>query len=351
MSDRGAVSFGGFTLDVPGRELRRGDARVDLPPRYFDALALLVRERGRLVTKERLLDDVWRGVPVTDEAITQCVKTLRQRLGDSAASPRFIETAPKHGYRFIAEVEAGEAAAAAPEAAFDWRGMLVTWGAAVVGGGCAGVAGGFIYGLGGAREPLAAGMGAASVLLVLMCLNIAAGLLGGIGVGLGIAAAGGRRWWSVAGGAIGGGAIGAAAQLLGLDAFSLLVGRAPAGITGGLEGTALGGAVALGAQLGGGFAGPTAARPAVGAGIAGAVAGALIAALGGRLMGGSLDLLARSFPESRLNLDAFGRLFGEPEFGPATQAATAAIEGALFAVGVAAAIALAHQHANLGQKR
>ena len=44
-------------------------------------------------------------MPVTDEALTQCIKTLRRQLGDSASSPRFIETVPKHGYRFIAPVE------------------------------------------------------------------------------------------------------------------------------------------------------------------------------------------------------------------------------------------------------
>ena len=67
---------------------------------------MLVGEAGKLVTKDRFLDEVWRGVPVTDEALTQCIKTLRRQLGDDAASPRFIETVPKHGYRFIAPVEA-----------------------------------------------------------------------------------------------------------------------------------------------------------------------------------------------------------------------------------------------------
>ena len=80
--------------------------RVDLNARYFDALALLVREAGTLVSKDRFLAEVWRGVPVTDEALTQCIRTLRRLLGDDASRPRFIETVPKHGYRFIAPVEA-----------------------------------------------------------------------------------------------------------------------------------------------------------------------------------------------------------------------------------------------------
>ncbi|QIK95390.1 transcriptional regulator [Sphingomonas sp. HDW15A] len=104
----GGIQFEGFTLDAAQRQLRRGDQTVDLSSRYFDALALLVAEQGRLVSKNRFLDEVWRGVPVTDEALTQCIRTLRRQLGDDASRPRFIETVPKHGYRFIAPVTVNE---------------------------------------------------------------------------------------------------------------------------------------------------------------------------------------------------------------------------------------------------
>lgn len=100
----GSFRFERFFLDPHDRQLRRDDAPVELNARYLDALALLVREQGRLVSKERFHEEVWRGVPVTDEALTQCIRTLRRQLGDDAASPRFIETVPKHGYRFIAPV-------------------------------------------------------------------------------------------------------------------------------------------------------------------------------------------------------------------------------------------------------
>ena len=102
--------FDRFLLDSANRRLTRDGVPVELNARYLDALGLLVRDAGQLVTKDRFLDEVWRGVPVTDEALTQCIKTLRRQLGDSAASPRLIETVPKHGYRFIAPVEAGPAA-------------------------------------------------------------------------------------------------------------------------------------------------------------------------------------------------------------------------------------------------
>src|SRR3954469_16952178 len=104
-----SVRFEDFELDAGNRQLRRGSEAVDLKGRYFDALALLVGEPGRLVTKDRFMDEVWRGVPVTDEALTQCIRTLRRQLGDDASRPRFIETVPKHGYRFIAPLH-GEVA-------------------------------------------------------------------------------------------------------------------------------------------------------------------------------------------------------------------------------------------------
>src|SRR5918997_970205 len=110
----GSFRFHRFCLDLGNRQLTRDDVPVELNARYLDALALLVREDGRLVSKDRFLDEVWRGVPVTDEALTQCIKTLRSRLGDDAASPRFIETVPKHGYRFIAPVESIADGHAAP---------------------------------------------------------------------------------------------------------------------------------------------------------------------------------------------------------------------------------------------
>jgi len=107
--------------------------------RYLDALALLVREAGRLVSKDRFLEDVWNGVPVTDEALTQCIKTLRGKLGDDASNPRFIETVPKHGYRFIAPVIPVEDSAArqAPGAGVSderWRNFLATGIAGTTGG-------------------------------------------------------------------------------------------------------------------------------------------------------------------------------------------------------------------------
>ena len=342
------VRFDRFRLDPRDRRLTRDDVPVELNARYFDALALLVREPGALVSKDRFLAEVWRGVPVTDEALTQCIKTLRRALGDRAGDPRFIETVPKHGYRFIAPVVPAGDSPSDPTvtgedlARPDLRNSLLLGAAGTIGGGMAGLVGGILYGFGGATEPLAPAMGAASVLLVLVCLSILAGLIGGAGVGFGIAAAEmapSRRWpWSALGGALGGLVVGALAKLLGLDAFTLLLGQSPGAITGGGEGALLGGAVGLAVWL---ARADRLGRSVVIGALFGGLAGVAINALGGRLMGGSLDLLATNFPASRLRLDQIGQLFGEQGFGPVTQTVTGGLEGLLFGAFVIAAMHLA----------
>ncbi len=357
--------FGDFTLDVSNRELSLAGKRLDLNARYFDALALLVREHGRLLEKDRFFEEVWDDVVVSDSALTQCIKAIRQRLGDDAGKPRFIQTVPRHGYRFIAPVsvvagigtpetpDAREAAAAETDAATRpaarrtpaFSSALATTLAGTLGGCVAGLMGGLLYGFGLAYTPTDPELGTASVLLVLLSLSGFVGTVGGFGVGAGMAAAeyaaAGRVAWRIAGAVMGGMLVGGTVKLLGVDAFHLLFGRTPAGITGGLEGAALGLAVGLGAHLGGGFEASSPGRPVLAAAVTGAVGGLLIALAGGHLLGGSLDLLARSFSESRLQLDAFGRFFGEMRFGHTTQVILAAIEGLLFAACVVGALVAA----------
>ena len=370
--------FGEFVLDVPDRQLWRSGMRIDLNARYLDALVLLVRARGQLVEKDRFFDEVWNDVVVSDSALTQCIKEIRKQLDDDASNPRYIQTVPRHGYRFIGAAEplatdrlssnspqreksAEESQGAFPAGAVAdarsdeegwriWRDALYEWGAGTLGGGIAGLLGGLLYGFG--LSSADAGVGTLSTLLVLVSLNVLVGLAGGFGVSFGLAGAGVvahflpkmRALLRVAGAAFGGLFVGALAKLLGVDAFNLLFGRAPAGITGGPEGAVLGAALALGAHLGNRFGdrlGDAVRWHAVaGAGVAGAVAGALIPLAGGRLMGGSLDLLAQSFTGSMLQLDQFGLLFGELHFGRATQVALGGVEGLLFGSCVVGALAL-----------
>ena len=135
--------------------------------------------------------------------------------------------------------------------------------------------------------------------------------------------------------------IGAIVKLLGVDAFNLLFGRSPAGITGALEGTVLGAAVGLGAWLASGNSRKR--RGITIAAVAGGLAGAAIPLLGGRLMGGSLQLLAQTFPDSRLRLDQLSAVVGEHDFGLISQIVTGALEGALFSAFVVAALLFAER--------
>jgi DNA-binding winged helix-turn-helix (wHTH) protein len=341
----GSFRFDRFHLDPADRRLARDGEAVDVNARYLDALALMVGEPGKLISKDRFMDEVWRGVPVTDEALTQCIKTLRKLLGDDAARPRFIETVPKHGYRFIAAVEADAGPPRRhPAVESPWQRFFLIGGAGTIGAGVAGVAGGLFYGLAGASQPLQPGMGAVSVLLVLLWLTIAAALMGGAGVSFGIAAAGlvRDRRWIIAGGALGGLLVGTFAKLLGLDAFNLLLGRSPGDITGGMEGLLLGGAVGLGAWLGCRDHWPARRRILV-AGLIGLAGGVIITLLGGTLMGGSLELLSSSFPDSRLRLDQIGRLLGEQGFGAISQIVTGGLEGGLFAACLVGAMIFARR--------
>ncbi|WP_294299899.1 transcriptional regulator [uncultured Sphingomonas sp.] len=340
--------FDVWHLDATDRRLTRDGAPVDVNARYLDALVLLVRENGRLVTKDRFLEDVWRGVPVTDEALTQCIKTLRRTLGDDASRPRFIETVPKHGYRFVAAIVASDAAVSEPITPVPSitataigerrRDTLLLGGAGTVGAGMAGLIGGLIYGFAGAAQPVQAGPGAASVLIVMLCLTILIALLGGVGVAFGIALAtrAGDARWRILGGAVGGMVVGAIVKLLGIDAITLLFGRSPGNVTGALEGLALGAAVGLAAW----FATRMALRRAIlAAGVIGGLAGSVIVLTGGRLLAGSLMLLSDAFPGSRLKFGALTEIAGNT-LGPTL---AGAFEGGLFAACLVAAITLAER--------
>lgn len=332
--------FGDFSLDPSDRQLRRGGKPVELGGRYFDALELLLRDSGKLVSKDRFMGEVWRGVPVTDEALTQCIRTIRRQLGDEAARPRFIETVPKHGYRFIAPVEASPIVRGAPPPSSGrWRDIATVAAAGTVGGAIAGLLGGLFYGFAAAGSAI----GSASAVLVLVSVTVLVALLGAGGVALGIAVAGARSAWAVAGGAAGGLIIGATVKLLAGDAFILLLGRSPGDVTGAPEGAVIGAALGLAAWLASLNREGSVERAAGAGALCGGAAGLLVPLLGGRMMAGSLDQLARTFPGSRLQLDQLGMMAGETGFGPIAQLITGGLEGALFGGCVVGAIIAARK--------
>src|SRR5580692_9119982 len=98
--------FGVFQLDLKARELHKAGIKVKLQGQPFRVLALLVEQAGQVVTREDLQKNVWpTDVYVAfDQGLNNAIKKVRDALGDSADSPRFIETVARHGYRFVAPV-------------------------------------------------------------------------------------------------------------------------------------------------------------------------------------------------------------------------------------------------------
>jgi DNA-binding winged helix-turn-helix (wHTH) protein len=103
--DRRIYRFDDFTLDVGEHCLKRGDEDLSLPPKTFAVLLYLVQRHGRLVKKNDLLDGVWADTVVTENALTWCIKEVRNAIDDDAQHPRYIQTVPRVGYKFIAPVE------------------------------------------------------------------------------------------------------------------------------------------------------------------------------------------------------------------------------------------------------
>jgi len=95
--------FGDFFIDRGNFRLYEGNDIKTLPPRAFDVLFYLIENRERVVEKQELFDHVWQA-HVSKDALRGEIKGIRQVLGDDAAKPRYIQTVPKRGYRFIAEV-------------------------------------------------------------------------------------------------------------------------------------------------------------------------------------------------------------------------------------------------------
>jgi TolB-like protein/Flp pilus assembly protein TadD len=101
-----AFRFGPFELDLRARELRKRGIRLRLPEKPFQILELLLEKPGVVVTRREIRDRLWPGIVAGfDRSLNTAVNTLRQTLGDSAGSPRFVETRSRRGYRFIAPVE------------------------------------------------------------------------------------------------------------------------------------------------------------------------------------------------------------------------------------------------------
>src|SRR6202789_2960975 len=102
------VHFGIFQIDLKARELHKAGVKVKLQEQPFRVLALLVERAGQVVTREELRQRVWPtdAYVAFDQGLNNAIKKVRAALGDSADSPRFVETLARHGYRFVAPVGA-----------------------------------------------------------------------------------------------------------------------------------------------------------------------------------------------------------------------------------------------------
>ncbi len=99
-----SLEFGDFLLDLRNKELFRNGERLSINPKTYQLLVALIENHGHLVEKERLMELLWADSFVEEANLAFTVSLLRKALGDDAKSPRFIETVPRRGYRFIADV-------------------------------------------------------------------------------------------------------------------------------------------------------------------------------------------------------------------------------------------------------
>ncbi len=105
--DKLRLQFDAFELDEADARLKRDGKPVSVPPRAFAVLCTLARQPGQLVTKDELLDAVWGHRHVSESVLKTTISELRSALADDAREPRYIETASRRGYRFIARVGNG----------------------------------------------------------------------------------------------------------------------------------------------------------------------------------------------------------------------------------------------------
>ena len=115
------LRFGVFEVDLTAGELRKNGARIRLQEQPFQVLTALLQNAGQVVTRDELREKIW---PVDtfvdfDHSLNTAVNKIRESLGDSASSPRFVETLARRGYRFIASVDSVATATAQSASALD----------------------------------------------------------------------------------------------------------------------------------------------------------------------------------------------------------------------------------------
>src|SRR5213594_3659752 len=112
---RGAVRFGVFQVDLRSGELRKQGVKIKLQEQPFRVLTVLLQRPGEVVTRDELRNQNWPPDTFVDfeNSLNTAINKLRDALGDSADNPRFIETLPRRGYRFLVSVTSPDREASA----------------------------------------------------------------------------------------------------------------------------------------------------------------------------------------------------------------------------------------------
>jgi DNA-binding winged helix-turn-helix (wHTH) protein len=98
-----ALRFGPFELDVRSGEMKRHGSSVRIQPQPFKVLVLLASRPGDVVTREEIQAEVWPAGTFVDfeQSLNFCIRQIRAALGDNALAPRYVETLPRRGYRWV----------------------------------------------------------------------------------------------------------------------------------------------------------------------------------------------------------------------------------------------------------
>ena len=138
LSPTRVLRFGVFQVNLAARELRKHGVRIRLPGQPFCVLSILLERPGQVLSREEMRDKLWSSDTFVDyeRSLNSAIRKLRAVLGDSQESPRYIETVPRLGYRFIAPVNmvdtgAPPAGASASMGAGPWYGSalcrIIAW--------------------------------------------------------------------------------------------------------------------------------------------------------------------------------------------------------------------------------
>ncbi len=105
MNQHPVYRFDDFVVDAEAWQLSRGGQEIHLKPMVLELLIYLIANRGRLVTRQELMDSVWSDTVISESAVTKAAARLRKALGDNSATHRYLETVRSRGYRFVGDVE------------------------------------------------------------------------------------------------------------------------------------------------------------------------------------------------------------------------------------------------------